>query len=406
MPAPTVGRTTVQAAPAQTGGTQQSAAAQQTQPTIPFTRAARKKSRLLGQWGPTTLNTSQQALPIIQAGVGGYLRYLELTVQIASTGNSAAVAFNADGPFNILQGISFTSPNGDSIISLLDGFGLFALNKYGAFATGKYDSVQSPSYSVTTGAGATGGSAQFVLRIPIELDSRDAFACLKNMAANQQFALQVSLNNIASVYTTAPTAAPTVTITAVMNYWSAPNGTNSDGIPQATAPLGDGTVSLIQTQTPPITAGSQQNIQMLNVGNTIRFPLFILRNGSGVRTEVDWPAVTNFYVNNDLWMYKRKEQWRQQHAFEYGYINGVTATPTANALDNGVYPFTDFINDGDAGDSTVNGSQNRNLWLVTGPATAFNIEAVNWGAAANQLQIIQNVVRPSSPQALYAPQLV
>lgn len=402
MAAPTLNRPASQA-PANPGG-QSTAPAKTPAPVIPFTRAARKKTLLLGQYGPITMTAAQQPLPVIQAGVGGFLRKLVLTVQITAAGNAATVAFAADAPFNILQSITFTSPNSDSIVSLLDGFALAMLYKYGAIGTGPIDPVADPSYSLTPGSGATGGSAQFVIAIPIEVDTRDAFAALQNMAANQQFALQLAINNLSSVYTTAPTAAPTVTITAVMHYWSAPQATNGDGNPQATAPIGDGSVSLIQTQQPAIVPSSQQKIQQLNVGNTIRFGLYILRNGSGVRTEADWPATTNFYVNNDLWYTKPKSQWRTQHAQEYGFKSAPAATPTAGALDNGVYPFTDFINDGGAGDGCVNGAQNRNLWLVTGPGTNFQVEAVNWGAAANQLQIIQNVIRPSGPQQTYAPQ--
>jgi len=402
MAAPTLAtKTTVATTAPATGGQQNSKAPAA---VIPFTRASRKKSRLLGQFGPVTLNTGQQSLPIIQAGVGGYLRKLRLLVTGTSTGNSAAVAFQPDAPFNILQNITFTSPNGDSIISILDGFALYALNKYGAFSTGAVDPVADPSFVATTGTTGAGGSFQFVIDIPLELDARDAFCALQNMAANQQFQLQLSLNSIAQVYSTAPTAAPQVTITAVMEYWSAPAATNTDGNVQATAPIGDGSVSLIQTQSPALVPNAQQNIQLLNVGNVIRNTVFILRNSSGVRTETDWPGVTNFYVNNDLWYRKDKALWRTQMAREYGFKAAPTASPTAGALDNGVYVLTDFMNDGSGGgDAVVQGAQNRDLWLVTGPGTAFNVEAQNWGSGASGLQVVQSIVKPSSPQALYAP---
>lgn len=402
MAAPTLAPKAATTTPPSTGG--QATNSKAPAAVIPFTRASRKKSRLLGQFGPVTLNTGQQMLPIIQAGVGGYLRKLRLLVTGTTSGNSAATAFQNDAPFNVLQNITFTSPNGDSIISILDGFALYALNKYGAFATGAVDPVADPSFSKTTGSGATGGSFQFVIDIPLEIDARDAFCSLQNMAANQQFQLQLGLNSIAQLYSTAPTTAPQVTITAVMEYWSAPNSTNTDGNVQATAPIGDGSVALVQTQSPALVPNAQQNIQLLNVGNVIRNSIFILRDSSGVRDETDWPAVTNFYVNNDLWYRKDKALWRTQQAREYGFKTAPTAAPTAGALDNGVYILTDFMNDGSgAGDGVVSGSNNRDLWLVTGPGTAFNVEAQNWGASASALQVVQSIVKPSSPQALYAP---
>jgi hypothetical protein len=376
-------------------------------PVIPFTRASRKKSRLAGQWGPITLNTAQQALPPIQLPAAGFARNIRLTVTGTTAGNSAATAFNADGPFNLLQQVSVLSANGDSLISPIDGFVLYVLNKYGCFASGTFDPVSVPSYSVTTGSGATGGSFKFEIVIPFEVDSRDAFCALQNMAANQSFLLQLSLNSIANLYTTAPTNAPAVSITAVMEYWAAPAANTATGEVQATFPPGNGSVSLIQTQTPSINPGTAQNIQLLNVGNTIRLPIFILRTSAGVRTEADWPSTTQFYVNNDPWLYKTKDQWRTDMARDYRLTGGLSATPALNTLDNGVFVLSDFINEGASGDHKADGSSNRNLFLVTGSATAFNIEASTpWGASASSLLCVQNTIRPSSPQAMYTPHLI
>lgn len=371
--------------------------------TVPFVRASRKKSRLAFQLGPTALNTTTQALPPQQLPAAGYLRQIRLTVTGTAATNAATVAFSNDGPFNVLQQISLLTANGDTLISTIDGFAAYAQNKYGAYGTGKNDPCADPGFSLVAGSGATGGSFSFELVIPVEIDPRDAFGALQNMAANQSYLLNLSLNSLANLYTVAPTNAPTVSITATMEYWAAPAETNANGELQATAPLGNGSVSLIQTQTPVINPGTSQNIQLLNVGNTIRHIMFILRDSSGVRTEAAWPSVFNLYVNNDPWMRKTIAQWRAQMAREYGYSAGIAATPTVNKLDNGVFMITDFMNDGAQGGAKVDCSSNRNEWLVTSSASAVNIEAVNWGAAASNLLVLQNNIRPSSPQAVYAP---
>jgi hypothetical protein len=379
----------------------------QVQQVIPFSRGSRKKSRLIGQFGPIVMGVGVQPLAPIQVPAAGFLRRIILTVTGTTAGNAAGVAFANDGVFYALQQVSLLSPNGDTIINIVDGFTLYALIKYGAFATGRYDPVADPTYSTVAGVGGgLGGSFKFNIRIPVELDSRDAFCALKNMAANQSFLLQLAVSSLAQLFTTAPTAAPSISITAVMEYWNKPADTNADGVPQAQEPIGVGSVSLVQTQTPAIVPGSQQNIQMLNVGNTIRFLLFILRTAGGVRTSTDWPNVTNFYVNGDPWYYKTKDQWLSQLAQEYDYTAGVTATPTLNSLDQGVYVLTDFMNDGASGDGNVDGGSNRNLFLATDSGTAFNVEAVNWGAAAAQLLIVTNAIRPSSPAAMFAPQWI
>lgn len=397
-PAPTITKTVTDAPKPKSAPAQQA--------VIPFTRASRKKSRLVTQTVSTTLNTSVQALSAIQVPAGGFLRNLKLSVVGTTSGNSANVAYKNDAPFNVLQQISMLSPNGDTLINVIDGFSLYVLNKYGAFATGRRDPLGNPSYSALTGTGGTGGSFAFEVTVPVEVDSRDAFTTLQNMAANQSFLLNLSLNSTTLLYATAPTTAPVVVVTITMEYWSAPSPTNADGIMQASFPIGNGSVSLIQTQTPSIVASTQQNIQLLNVGNTIRFVIYILRDSSGVRDETDFPSVTNHYLNNDPLFYKTKTQWRNQMSQEYGFQAGITATPTLNSLDNGVYVLTDFMNDGSSGDSKVDGSSNRDLFLVTGSSTAFNFEAVSWGASASSLLVIQNVIRPISAQALYAPQFI
>lgn len=394
MPAPTLARPAAAQPAAQNGAPVIS---------VPFTRASRKKSRLAFQTGPTALNAGVQALPPQQLPAAGYLRQIRLTVTGTTTGNAAAVAFKPDAPFNVLQQVSLLTANGDTLISVLDGFALYAQNKYGAYGTGKNDPCADPNYALTSGAGATGGSFKFEIVVPVEIDPRDAFGSLQNMAANQSYLLNLSLNSLANVYTTAPTSAPTVSIDATMEYWSAPADTNANGELQATAPVGNGSVSLIQTQQPVISPGTPQTIQLLNVGNTVRHIMFILRDAAGNRTEADWPTVFNLYVNNDPWMRKTIAQWRAQHAREYGYAGGLSATPAAGKLDNGVFIITDFMNDGAQGGAKVDCSSNRNEWLVTGSATALNIEAVNWGASAARLEVYQNNIRPSSPQAVYAP---
>jgi len=80
--------------------------------------------------------------------------------------NAANVAFNADGPFAALTQISLAAANGDSLINPLSG-SRSRLQKYGCFGSqGSFAPEVDPSYSVTTGAVATGGSFHFQVRFP------------------------------------------------------------------------------------------------------------------------------------------------------------------------------------------------------------------------------------------------
>lgn len=395
--APTVAKT--QGAPAANNG------ARPQQPVVPFIRASHERSKLAFTDGPVTLNTTQQNRPNQQISPIGYLKYLTLYVQVASSGNSAAVAFQPDAPFNILQNITFLTAAGEPILNLIDGFGLAMINKWLCIGSGPWDPVADPNYSATTGTGGTGGSATFILRIPLELDTRDAFGALPNMAANQAYQLQYSVNSLANIYSVAPTVAPTVTVTAVMEYWSTPSGNTQSGAAQAVAPMGNGSVNLIQTQTPNITPNAQQSIQSVNVGDTLRAWLLILRNSSGVRTETDFPNLLNMYVNGDPWYYKPKWKLRSEMARRYGFNGAPAASPTAGAQDAGVFVISDLISRGGHGDEKAQASSDRNSFLVTNSATGLNFEAVSWGANASQLLIVTNAIRVKDAASLYAPQV-
>jgi hypothetical protein len=364
-------------------------------------------SRLIGQY---SLNAGTTVVPFsnIQLPAAGYLRFIRLTVTGTTAGNTAAVTFNNDAPFNVLNNLSILTANGDALTSPLDGFLLYVINKFLALDSGRRDPVADPSYSVVPGTAGNGGSFKYQIRLPFEIDSRDAFGALENMAANQSYLLQMSLLNTAQIYGVAPTNAPTVTVRAVMEYWAAPAEATTQGIAQQTAPNGDGSVSLLQTQQPAIVPGTNQSIQLANVGNTIRALVFILRDSSGVRNETNWPDISTFYQNGQPLMLKTRDNWRTQMAEEYGITGGMSATPAVNTLDNGVFVVTDFMNDGSQGNGKVDGGSNRDLLLVTGSQTAINYEATsNWGGAAGTtLQVLTHAIRPASPQAMYPPFLI
>lgn len=374
-------------------------------PTVPFTRAARAKNLVVGTYGPFTLGTSQVPLPGIQIRPAGFLRRLVVKVIGTTTGNAAAVAFNNDGPFNVLQQIAFLSPANNALMSSIDGFTLFAVNKYFALGSGRYDPLNDPFYKKVVGAGANGGSFAYKAVIPVEVDSRDAFGAIENMAANTQFVLNAQLNTLANLYTVAPTTPPQVTVTVSMEYYSAPAPTNGQGYPQATQPYGAGSLSLLQTQTVTPNPSSNQNFQIIGVGNTIRAIMYILRDSSGVRSEAGFSQETKVTVNNDLYFDKDLDLWRAQLAQEYNLSGGITAVPTSGAQDAGVLILTEFMNTGSMGNADVNGASNRDLYLVTGTGTSLYTEAVQWGAAASKLLVVENVLKPSSAEAMYAPEM-
>ena len=376
---------------------------------IPFIRAARKKSALVSQFISGNLSANVANVNPAQITAAGYLKRLKVTVSAVTSGNSATVAFNADAPFNVLTQVFFNQPNGAALIQPIEGFDLYTINKYGAHNTNSFDPLSDPGYFVTTGAGATGGSFTFTLYIPCEIDERDGLGALANMAANQSYLFQYSLNTLAAIYSTAPTTGPVVTVTTVMEFYAAPQAMTpatptTPAQPQQTAPTPNGSLSLIQIQNPLISTGAPQKFPILNMGNVVRYFIFILRTSGGVRTEVDWPTSVNIKYLGDVMFYKTRLQWNLEMATGYKYTAGKTAAPTLNALDNGVFVLVDFMNSGGLGDNTISGASQRDLLLPTNSATLLEFEALTaWGGSAGLLKIIQNCINPANAASIYHP---
>lgn len=354
------------------------------------------------------LSASQLPLPVQQIRPQGFLRAIRLIVTATTAGNTAATAFQPDAPWNILQNIIFSSPGSDVYLGPLDGFALYAVHKYGAMASQLRDPLAYATNLKTTGTGATGGSFQFELDIPVEIDSRNAFGVLQNQNGAELFNLQMTLNTLASIYSTVPTAAPTVTVNMVMDYYSQPAASNGK-VAQATAPIGNGSYSLIQSQlVTPLGTGSVARQQIINTGTILRGIIGIFRTSAGVRDEADIPVISNLYLGGQQLLYKNYSQWRNQVGEEYNLTGGPVATPAVGAPDNGVLVFTDWMDAGGHGDKQVSAASNRSQWLPTGRGTFLEYEPTSgFGAGLNggSVQWLTLGVKPIDAGSLYAPQI-
>jgi len=364
---------------------------------VPFTRASRQKT--MSAFNVTsTLAATPVVLAPIEVPPGGFLRFIEIEVTGTTSGNSAAVAFANDAPYNVLQQLSMVNAAGDSIIVPVGGHRLAMMNKY--FLWGQdspnCDPAAGLEFSKTTGSGATGGSFKFILRIPAEICQRDAFCALPNMASNKQYMLNIILNSISALYTTAPTTAPSVNITGTMYYWTQPNSSNAAGVQQATQPQGNGSVNLVRYESIVVNGGDHL-FQLHNTGNVIRGLMFVLTNSSGARDDTDWPAIAQILLNNDTLFYLTQDQLLADMQEYWGYTG--TSKDVAGGLDTGVYVLP-YLNNG-RGKQTSDGP--RDQYLPTLDSTLLQIRGTSFGAGASTLEVYTNEIKPVSAAALYAP---
>ena len=131
-------------------------------PMIPFTRASRIKSQQAYS-GTFTVGSSAQQLAPMDVPAGGLVKFLDFDFVMTTAGNSAATAYNADGPFSVVQSISVTNAAGNSIYVPITGYQWYLTNKYMAPGVDPsfIDPKADPYYSATTGSGggAIGGGA-------------------------------------------------------------------------------------------------------------------------------------------------------------------------------------------------------------------------------------------------------
>lgn len=373
---------------------------------IPFCRASRRKSIQAFDQTFTLSAGGITNIQPIQLTPAGFLADLEVYITLSSTGNAATVALGAttDAPWNVINNLQCTNAAGDALYVGIPGYQLYLINKYsGIYQPPFCDPRADQTFSaITTGAGATAGSGAFMIRIPFQVDPRDAFCALPNLAANKAYQLVLSLSALSTIFAggTAPNGTVTCQVTIVMNYWAQPNDSNGDGLPQMTAPEGVGSVGLWRYQTINVAGGGARKNQLVNVGNVIRWEAFTLYNNAtpSVRVDSQWPTLNYLRLNNDQLFYKPTTFWLSEMRQRYGYGSAAGAKDVAGALDTGVYSWSDF--NSQHGHVTVDGP--RDQFLVTLDATFLELEGNAYGATANTLYVLSHEIKPSSAAALYS----
>lgn len=376
---------------------------------VPFPIASLKRIRQAFDTGNFALGQSIAAIEIPAAG--GFLEFLELVVTGTTSANVATVAFQPDAPFNALSFIEFLPPSGDPPIVPHNGYQIMLWNKYGLFAQAPpySDPRRDPQYSITTGSGGTGGSFAYTLRLPFEIDPASGFCSITNSAANKSYLLNLTANTSGNIYTTAPTSAPVMRVIGWMYYWDEPAARTRQGTTQETRPLGLGSFSQLRIDQPPVTTGDKY-LKVNNGGPVLRGLIFTLRSSTSQRNNVagaDIPPTWDFVFNTrDRWLIS-DGQLQSDMAEYYGYQvpfgtvvdqNQAAVLDAAGNLDQSVRAFP-YFHSGIANIAGPTGP--RSQYQVTADATLTQIRGITFGASVSTLEILTNLIRPSSAAALY-----
>lgn len=330
---------------------------------VPFVRASDEHLQPSSIDATRTVTGSQQDLGIFDVPSYGYIRWLYLLVT-ATNGDAglATVAAAEDAPFNVLQNIALTEPNGAYIVQFTDGWQAFLAQKYGGYLPPySADPRATPIFSDVD----ADGDFTFLVRVPIELSGRDGLGSLPNQDSAGQFKLRVSFAGSGTIYDTAPDTLPDVRLQAWLSAWDQPEPT-SGGVGNQVQPPAVGTTGFWSVQSGiPVSAG-ENTIELKRKGNYLRTVVFVFRrSGSRSDGESDWPAETRFLRDAFPARYYDDRIWRNIMFERSGFA---AANEAASGLDNGVRVH-DYMHEFDGG----YGRENRDLWQPTRGSTRLEL---------------------------------
>lgn len=318
----------------------------------------------------------------------GYLTDVYVWVVGTTSGNSASVTFASRGPFSALASIEFDDVNNKPVVGPFDGWELSQIDKLGGYAFSD-DPKSSPTYSATTGAGGTGGSFEFILRIPIQLVPRDALGALPNKSNTSTYKIKARLNATANIYGTPPTAAPSVRVRMQPVSWWEPDRADLKGRPYDQQPPAVSTTQYWVRNDYNVNPGALTP-SLDAVGFPIRNLLFLLEDGAGSRTvgETDFPDPFVLQVEANILMDRYKRVWQHRIAQAYGYT-GATFD-AAEAHDSGMY-VEPYCNDF----SHKPGWETRYGYLETASGTRVQVKGTLGGSGTHTLRVYTNYVAPA-----------
>lgn len=337
----------------------------------------------------STMTAGTQDLPVLEIPPSGFLRGVYVMVDATSSSNVATVAnLNNNAPFSVIDSIAFEDTNSKPIVGPFNGYDLYVVNKYGGYFNNS-DPKASSIYTNVTGAAGT-ITFNFVLRIPVELVARDALGALPNKSGTNKFKVRVRLAPIASVYSTAPTNAPSVRVRMVQDGWYEPNMSDLKGRPLAQNPPAVQTTQFWTKGTYNLAAGDQRQQIQQGLGYLLRNLVFINYPSASLTRDAtsdgNFPDPSTIQFEANDMVTRPRALWRDLIARQYAYTG---TTEAANGRDLSVYPFPFTLDFG-----LAPGAETRRGYLPTSDASRLEFRG-SFGAATNFI-VLANYVAPAN----------
>jgi len=335
-----------------------------------------------------------------------YMRSIVLLVQTTAAGGGTVTStFSSDAVFNTVSYLRVKQPNGQTMYSVSSGYHAAMIQKYGLVRPAPWgcDPRQDEIFtnvglgSQASLGGNVAGTApviNFALRIPFELDLRDALGALPNKDAAAPFTIELGLNSTSTIFTLAPQTAPTIKITPILEAYDQPPET-LDGKGVETTPPNMNTLQRWTEQSVTMASGSF-DVRVRKLGNYVRDLVFITKSSAGARLTAanGWSDPVQIVLDEDIKDNLPLRVWEKDIGEIWGYgrlLGGATVAPaldTAGGQDTGVFPYqyaasrdNPFVED-------------VAKYLPTIESEDYLVRGQSWGANVSKMVILKGEVLP------------
>lgn len=309
-----------------------------------------------------TLSAATQDSGTINITPGGYLR--GLLVQVSSSGGViGSGVLTGDMPWATFYSLTIESIDGTPFLYPMSGYSHYLVAKFCRPWDG--DPASDPDFS---------NSVNPAFRFRFFLEARATIGVVPNTDARAQYRCRYTVGSQTQLFSTAPTTYPTVTVELDLETYAQPDATDLNGTPNQQVPDGLALQRFVSHQSGvPLNTGTT-TVQTARVGNLIRALILVVRNSSGVRTDLTQDPIRWRLDNTQLLVENRSHRDYDNDRFfaPDGAVPAEVARPT------GVYVYPRFHKPG---------SRQGFSWLATQAQTYLAWE-LNGGPASGTLEII------------------
>lgn len=342
-----------------------------------------------------TMTTGTSKLPIFSIPTNGFLRTIYVWVTLTAAGNSATVALTEGGIFSAIDTVVLNDTNNRPLFGPFSGEDWRITNKYGGYRT-QDDPKMDGEYFALTGSGATAGSGDFVVRVPIEIRQRDGALALPNKNNAALYKLEMTVGASTAVYSTPPTALPAVRVRATIESWDDPIDADAQGRATVQNPPGVQGTQYWSKNSLDLSSGAFDK-RIESFDGYLRNMIFVWRGQSDklrVTGEGYQPDPITVTIEGKQTGQYTLRQIRRRINEDYGYgratgaaTTAVVTPDTAGARDYGVHPMN-FTRDW----GMKPGNEVGLAYIPVSAATSIEISGTTTGAVS--LDFLVNRVVP------------